>query len=283
MQGYLTMATGDRIYLELAVNLALSLKLNDPTRPVCIVTDPEMEIAEVYKPFFDYIVRLAPKSGFHGCLNKLRVNEVSPFEETMFIDSDCILVKPDMDRHWEKHQCQGFNIAGSKENSGNWYNFSIAEAIIQLQIPYMVELNSGVFYFRKGAESDRFFLTALAMVNKHKEILGTFHRNKLQLADEPFIGAALGKLMINPISYEPSEGSIMITTVRSSNEVFDPIKHVSQIVKHSNYRLLDRFFPKTNVKHSPSFAHFVKLKPKPIYNEITFKLRNQFNIQNTIF
>src|SRR5262245_36231531 len=29
MQGYITLATGDRIYLELAMNLALSLKLND--------------------------------------------------------------------------------------------------------------------------------------------------------------------------------------------------------------------------------------------------------------
>jgi len=46
MQGYLTLATGTPFYLDLAMNLVLSLKLNDPTRPVCIVTDRTMSIPE---------------------------------------------------------------------------------------------------------------------------------------------------------------------------------------------------------------------------------------------
>lgn len=283
MQGYLTLATGSPFYLELAINLALSLKLNDPGRPVCVVTDPDMSIPEAYLRFIDHIVHLPPKPGFYGCLNKIRVHEVSPFDETMFVDSDCILVKQDMDRHWAKFQGPGFKIAGGKLTRGRWYSFEIADAIAKLDIPYMVQMNSGVFYFRQGEESEKFFATALALVDEHKELLGTFHRNKLQLADEPFIGAAQGKLGIDPISYQPSEGSIMITTVRSSGETFDPISQVSQIVKHSDYRLLGRFFPRTNVAHTPSFAHFVKLKPKRIYNDISDKLRTHFGLAHYHF
>jgi hypothetical protein len=283
MQGYLTLATGNRFYLELALNLALSIRLNDPGRSICLVTDDGMAVPDRYRPYFDHIATLPEKPGFYGCLNKLRVGEVTPYDETMFVDSDCILVKRDMDRHWRKFDRPGFSIAGGKRTSGDWYGFQIAAAIETLAIPYMVQMNSGVFYFRQGVDSDKFFATTLALVDQHKDLLGTFHRNKLQLADEPFIGAAMGKLGIEPIAYTPAEGSIMITTFQSSHEAFDPFPQTSQIVKHSDFRFLGRFFPKTGVQHSPSFAHFVRLKPKRIYNEISEKLRAHFQIESYRF
>jgi hypothetical protein len=283
MQGYLTLATGSRLYLEIALNLALSIKLNDPARPLCLATDAEMNIPDTYRPFFDQIVVLSPKLGFYGCLNKLRINEVSPYDETMFIDSDCLLIKNDMDRHWAKFSNDGFMIAGKKQTQGHWYDFSITKVIEKLGISHMVQMNSGVFYFKKGAESDLFFKMALELVEQHKELLGTFHRNRLQLADEPFIGAALGKLNIEPIAYNPAEGSIMITTVRSSKESFDPFTHTSQIVKHSDFRILGRFFPGTSVWHSPTLAHFVKLKPRGIYNRLSSSLRKHYNFETYAF
>lgn len=278
MQGYLTLATGTPFYLDLAMNLVLSLKLNDPTRPVCVVTDRAMPIPDGYRTFIDQIVYLENKPGFHGCLNKLRMNEVSPFEETMFVDSDCILLKNDMDRHWAKLQSPGFCSPGGKATSGRWYGFDIAEVIKKLGIDYMRTLNSGVFYFRQGAETDHFFATALDLVENHKELLGSFHRNKLQLADEPFIGAALGKLHTPTVSYEPKEGSIQITTINASGIHFDPFTHTSQITRHDDFRLLGRFFPRKHVQHSPSFAHFVKLKPQAVYQRISDQLRDHFGL-----
>lgn len=278
MQGYLTLATGTPFYLDLAMNLVLSLKLNDPTRPVCVVTDRTMPIPDEYRKFIDHLVYLENQPGFHGCLNKLRVNEVSPFEETMFVDSDCILLKDDMDRHWAKFQSPGFCSPGTKVTSGRWYGFDIAEVIKKLGIDYMRTLNSGVFYFRRGAETDHFFATALDLVEHHKELLGSFHRNKLQLADEPFIGAALGKLHTPTVSYQPAEGSIQITTINASNIRFDPFTHTSQITRHDNFRLLGRFFPRIHVQHSPSFAHFVKLKPQSLYLQIANSLRDHYSL-----
>ena len=278
MQGYITLATGSRFYLEMAVNLLLSLKLNDPSRPVCLITDRTMAIPDAYKPFIDDLVYIEPKPGFFGCLNKLRLNELTPYDETIFIDADCILVKNDMDRHWAKLSGPGFNVAGAKKTTGKWYDFSIDKVISELGIPYLVQMNSGVFYFRKGVQADNFFATALQLVDEHKHLLGSFHRNKLQLADEPFIGAALGKLAIEPVSYKASEGTIMITTWHYSKAHFDPIDRHSTITRHADYRLLGHFFPKTNVLHSPSIAHFVKLKPKKMYNTISDKLRDRFKL-----
>lgn len=283
MQGYITLATGSRFYLELAINLALSLKLNDPTRPFCVVLDKGAELPPEFKPFVDHVAYLDPKPGFNGCLNKLRINEVSPYSETMFVDSDCVLVKKDMDRHWAKFSAPGFSIAGGKVTSGHWYSFDIAQAVQALQIPYMVKMNSGVYYFRQGEESDRFFNTTLSLVEHHQRLLGTFHRNKVQLADEPFIGAAMGQLGLEPLGYDPKEGSIMITTVGSTDEVFDPFTQTSRITKHDDYRLLGRFFPKKHVAHSPSFAHFVQLRPKPVYNALSDQLRQHANLPKVGF
>lgn len=279
MQGYITLATGSHFYLELAMNLVLSLKLNDPSRSVCMVTDTTIEIPSDYLKFIDKIAHLEPKAGFHGCLNKLRMNELSPFDETMFVDSDCILLKNDMDRQWKKIQSSGFSSPGAKVTAGQWYGFDIAQVVKKLDIEYMRTLNSGVFYFRKGDESDLFFATALDLVEHHKDLLGTFHRNKLQLADEPFIGAALGKLKIPTVSYDPAEGSIQVTTINASNINFDPFSQTSHITRHSDYRLLGRFFPRTHIKHSPSFAHFVKLKPKAVYQRISDQLRDHFGVR----
>lgn len=278
MQGYITLATGSAFYLEMAVNLVLSTKYNDPLRPVCLVTDREMTIPDAYRSFIDHIAIIDPKPGFFGCLNKLRINEASPYDETMFVDSDCILVKNDMDRHWNKFQCPGFSIAGDKVAKGHWYNFAIEDVISKLDIQYLVKMNSGVFYFRAGKEAADFFQTALNLVEEHKNLLGSFHRNKLQLADEPFIGATMGKLAIEPISYEAAEGTIMMTTWNASCEAFDPISRESSIVKHGDFALLDRFFPRHRVLHSPSFAHFVKLKPKALYNKISNQLRDHFGV-----
>lgn len=277
-QGYITLATGPREYLEMAINLLLSLKLNDPTRKTCIVIDESSVLPEEYLGIPDYVSYLHPREGFHGCLNKLRLHELSPFNETMFVDADCILVKNDMDRHWEKFRGGGFNIAGSKVIAGNWYGFDIKTVIETIGIPYMVKMNSGVFYFNRSAEADAFFEATHMLVSAHKDLLGTLHRNNLQLADEPFIGAALGVLGIDPINYTAIEGSIMITTVNSSQAKFDPIEHISHITKYDDFRLFGRFFPKKKVHHSPSFAHFVKLKPNSVYLACVRALRYRFNV-----
>ena len=277
-QGYITLATGPRQYLEMAINLLLSLKHNDPKREVCLVIDEGSQLPTEYQALVQHVAYLSPKNGFHGCLNKLRLHELSPFDETMFVDADCLLVKSDMDRHWQKFSCDGFNIAGGKVTNGKWYSFNVSDVLRTLGIPYMVKMNSGVFYFRKGELSNRFFETTHQLVSEHQNILGTFHRNKLQLADEPFIGAAMGAHGIQPISYTSDEGSIMITTVNSSKAHFSALKRESSILKHDNFRIAGRFWPAKKVKHTPSFAHFVKLKPHTEYQRNADELRAAHNL-----
>jgi hypothetical protein len=283
MQGYISLATGNRFYVELAVNLALSLKYNDPDRPVCLITDSNCFNDAKSIGVFDHVTELAPAPGFFGCLNKLRVSTASPYEESMFVDSDCLLVKNDMERHWQRFSSPGFSAAGDLTQRGKWYGFEIASVLASLELPYLVKLNSGVFYFRQGGESSRFFRTALDYLRDHAPLLAVSHRNKLQIADEPFIGAAMGALNIKPLQYDPGEGSIMVTTVNASNARFDPMNRISSIIKHDDFRLLGRFMPRAHVQHSPSFAHFVRLKPRTTYRAAANALRKHFGLPPFVF
>ena len=278
--GYVTLATGSKIYIEQAVNLALSIKLNDPTRGVCLVTNAATYIPEEYRKLFAHIVLLSDMEGYFGCLNKLRVRDASPFDESMFIDSDCLVIKNDMDRHWLKlGGAQGFGLAGECISRGVWYGIKIEEAILQLGIPHFVKMNSGVFYFDKSEKSAQLFDTANRLVKTHGTLLGQRHRNKIQLADEPFLGVAMAMHSIAPISYRPEEGSIMITTVRSSRANFDPFQGESFLLKHDKFMFLDRFLPRVRVSHSPTIAHFVQLKPLNHYRGISNKLRGHFGVR----
>ncbi len=48
-QGYLTLATGDRRFFDAAVNVALSVRLNDEKRPISLLCDDPAKLSEQEK------------------------------------------------------------------------------------------------------------------------------------------------------------------------------------------------------------------------------------------
>ena len=275
-QGYITIATGQN-YLNMAKYLAMSIAINDHKRPIALLTDDQTYISETTKQLFSHVIKMPQKVGYVGCLNKLRIYDFTPFDETFFIDSDCLLVKNDMDRHWDKFNKSDFNLAGDKRTHGNWYNFQIEQAIKELNIPYIVQMNSGVIYFKKNEQSKYFFKLCKELALLKTDLLRCSHRYETQIADEPFFGAALGTLSIEPVSYQLGEGSIMVTTVNARKCVFDPVCRISSLEKACGYLLLNRFFAKKWIKHSPTIAHFVQLKPKFTYRSACQSLDKYFN------
>lgn len=275
-QGYLTIAVGDPKYVEMAYHLALSLKLNDPERPVVLLTDNKTHIPAKVKRVFHRIIPMPEREGYVGCLNKLRAFEYTPFDETIFIDADCLLTRPDMDRHWHKLRTASVNIAGDQVTSGRWYNFNIEDILQALNIRYMVKMNSGVFYFRKNKVAEGFFETTHQLYKNYSDILRCSHRTATQVADEPFMGAAFGVMGLQPITYTPEEGSIMVTTVSAKNCQCDPVSQLSRVDKPAGFEILNRFWAKSWVQHSPSIMHFVQLKPNAVYRGACKRLEQYF-------
>lgn len=273
-QGYLTLATGDRQFFDAAANVALSIRLNDPGRPVSLLCDDAAKLTDEEKALFDRIIVALPGTLGVGCAGKLDVPEFLPYGETMFLDSDCLIVKKDMDRHWKKLGVQCFNVAGEKMSRGTWYTFEIEEVCRALDLPYMVRMNSGVMYFHKGPELDRFMTTVNDLRENAQDALFVQHRDmNAQIADEPVWGAAMGRLAMEPAVYTAEEGHLMVTTYMSRRIMYDPVTNVSEQEKSKGYWLFGRFLSKGWVKQSVSVAHFIRFKPRRLYRKCVQQLR----------
>lgn len=84
-KGFITVATGTKEYYSLAKNLLDSyLYFCDSPLPFSIITDKGNQMIDG----FDKVIILDnPKN---NTLDKLEILESSPYDETIFIDSDCL-------------------------------------------------------------------------------------------------------------------------------------------------------------------------------------------------
>ena len=273
-QGYLTLATGDRQFYDAAVNVALSVRLNDSERPISLLCDDAGKLTDDEKACFDRVIVALPGTLGVGCAGKLDVPGFLPYEETVFLDSDCLIIKKDMGRHWELLSRQCFNVAGGIRTSGSWYTFEIADVCKALDLNHMVHMNSGVMYFRKGKELDQFLAVVQDLRENAQDVLFVQHRDmNAQIADEPVWGAAMGRLNMVPVEYKAEDGSLMVTTYMSRRIKYDPMTNFSEQEKSKGYLLLGRFLSKGWVKHSTSVAHFIRFKPRGVYRQCVTQLR----------
>jgi hypothetical protein len=70
--------------------LALSYRRQNPLRPFAIVTDDSN--AKDLANYFDVVIPLNSAYGV-GVVQKLNLDRYSPFDETLFVDSDCLFYK----------------------------------------------------------------------------------------------------------------------------------------------------------------------------------------------
>lgn len=86
-RGFVTMATGDEKYYQFARNLLYSYRLHNKKLPFGIICDRENE----YTRDFDDVVVIENATFTYS--DKFRVFVDSPYEETVFIESDCLVYR----------------------------------------------------------------------------------------------------------------------------------------------------------------------------------------------
>ena len=83
------MATGKRLYYVLTQNLLISYRLHNPDpQPFALICDRRNEITE---EFDDVVIMDSPSFSFN---DKLRLADLTPYDETIFIDADCLVRQP---------------------------------------------------------------------------------------------------------------------------------------------------------------------------------------------
>ena len=147
------MAVGKPRYVEMAVDMVLSLREHTDL-PVAIAVDEALErvVRDSYGTVFDEIVRL-PDRFIDGRALKYGTAAASPYDETMFVDADC-LVLGSLEGLWDVLADADMAMVGQHLTSAqdeNHHGFSTRKLMRRFGLDTYLKTNSGLFCFRREA------------------------------------------------------------------------------------------------------------------------------------
>jgi hypothetical protein len=150
-RGYLTMAVGKLRYVEMAVDMVLSLREHTEL-PIAIAVDPVLDplVAERYSNVFDQVV-LVPQRFLDGRALKYGTAAATPFDETMFVDADCIVLDS-LDGLFSILESTDMAMVGERLTSSqdqNHHGFSTRTLMRRFDLDHYLKTNSGLFCFRR--------------------------------------------------------------------------------------------------------------------------------------
>lgn len=202
MLGIVTIALGEKRYIDMAKMLALSLIQIDPQIKRAVITDADKtEFDGLYDIYVPHDIALGK-----GLINKLYLDHYSPFEETLFIDADCLAFKP-LDDTIALCQNHSFVVFGDQINSGEWY-MDVAEICKKFNLQSIPLFNGGVYYFKKNEVTTNIYNKARELYENYTGL--NFVKIRESINEEPLIAVAMA---INNIEAIDDEGAAMRTPI----------------------------------------------------------------------
>lgn len=233
-KGVLTIAQGERQYIDLAKNLAISLSVHNPDLKKALVTDSE---DPELKKLYDIVIPVDNSIGI-GFLQKLYIRDYTPFDETLFIDVDCLVVR-DINFLWEPFRKCDVSVIGKKVFEGELFGFPLLDIQNRLDLKYVISFNGGVYYFKKNEKAKMIF-------DKSKDIVKNYDNYNIvkvrgEIADEPLMSLAMGIYNQEPVD---DHGKGMYTPVGQSGQFkMDVLKGYCKFIK-------------SGIEVSPAIMHF---------------------------
>lgn len=195
--GILTMATpGD---FRKAIGLALSLRVSNPGVPIAVACSPK--VRPLVAPHFDIVVDEDPS--LRGFVHKIHMDRYSPFEETVFFDSDVLVFKPVLPAIAAWRQ-QPYAACGTRMVEADClrtpatrtssFGMDRIRMMRQLGKPSLAVIDgAGHAYFRKGA-SAAFFERAREVTREHDTLIGP-----IPFADEDVVDYVMTEMDLAPM------------------------------------------------------------------------------------
>lgn len=185
-KGFITIATGDNHYYEIAANLLLSYRFfTDKPYPFAIIAEEENEYTEL---FDDVIITNEVKRSF---LDKFLLMKLCPYDETIFFDADC-LAYGDLNKYWDFFKdATDFSAVGQNynlsDNNGAWYNLDGVGKYGKM-INYKTRVHAGVMFVRKTDKIEKFYSDCMDLYSNYDSL--TFHSYSFSI-DECILGVAM--------------------------------------------------------------------------------------------
>jgi hypothetical protein len=189
----ITIATGKSSYFRMAMTMARSALISNPSLPVFVVTDLDEPVPSNLPNVS--LVRFLPGELPTGFSAKLQLDRLVMTASSLYIDADCLLLKS-LDPLFDAFGDRAVGVLGFEETVGEWFG-DTPTIITRLGIPCRSIFNGGVYFIKKGAESAAVFSQAREYETRYDEI--GFVRLRGQPNEEPLISAALAKSEISPV------------------------------------------------------------------------------------
>lgn len=199
----LTIATGKKLYIDMACNLARSFWLwnADSGIDFHIATDQPEGLADDVKEHVKTIM-LNPGELGEGFSSKLYLDKLAQNGQTLFIDADC-LIFGNLENVFERFQRRPVSVVGGYIANGEW--FGDTEKICRaFNVPHMPKFNGGIYYLEKGETASQVYQTARDLEKRYDDI--GFVRLRNRPNDEVLISLAMQLHNQVPI---PDDGTIL--------------------------------------------------------------------------
>jgi hypothetical protein len=252
--GILTLATPND-YLK-AIGFALSVKVSNPGVPIAVACSKK--VAEFVKPYFDKVVE--EQAGLRGFVHKVYLDHYSPFQETMFFDSDVLVFKPILP-YIDKWGVGSYHACGELSPEG-YSTFGLDRKKVLAKIgkeKLSVIEGAGHAFYRKPDCSAVFDL-ARKITADYKNYAGD-----IPYSDEDVVAIALTILGIPPV--DSGDFFARYSSAAPGTMKMDASKGVCSYVEVSNGK---------NV--SPCMVHFAANEAPIQYARQLFRLFNRFNV-----
>ena len=179
-KGVIIVALGHDNYRRMALNLAMSIRVSNPDTQIALVCNEGVESKFNYfeKQYFSQFIEINPKAyTINGKveipLAKTMIYELSPFDETVYIDSDSIWIKnKKVDNLFNTYKGVNFGFTlyhpnahypVDSDNSNFW--FKEGETVRDLRKyftklkkdAYYYHLQSSFLYFKKSKQAEAIF------------------------------------------------------------------------------------------------------------------------------
>lgn len=193
-KGFVTIATGQERYYEIARNLLRSYRMFSSEQcPFAIICDRE----NIYTEEFDEAIVL--EKAHCNYLDKLQLYDYLPYDETIFIDADS-LAYGDLDAWWtifkEADDFSLFGYAWTDLNAGRGWFVPSGLKEYQNQVSFIPDFNGGIYYMRKSETCKEVFRLA----NYFAEHYSEYQFNGFTTpADEPCLALAMTVQNCHPL------------------------------------------------------------------------------------
>lgn len=193
IQSVFTYATGKK-YLSLAFTLARSYKFHNDELiiPFYIVSTKNFKL-----PLdLEWVKKSIVNSNFVGVglEFKLKLNELAPTYESIFIDSDSIIYD-NIAHLFKKLATNSLCVIGTNVTDGKWANENIESCCKEFGISKMIRYCGAIYLIKKDNLSKKVFTEANRLYNSGRNFQG--HRHNIN--EEPIISISISKFNIDPI------------------------------------------------------------------------------------